>query len=146
MTERHSWSASGRTKECSSCHLQAVGRVRDSAGHWTSVWQSRGVPFASTRTPVCGQPLPDPAPAAERARLADEADKAAHQAYVAGELERAAHLVETARVLDASRSDLWDQRDAGIRRAIEKAAPDEERAEVTGRAGCPAPGSGRDWR
>ena len=61
---------------------------------------------------------------------------------MAGELERAAHLVETARVLDASRSDLWDQRDAGIRRAIENAAPDKTQQPKSLDDGCPAPEAG----
>jgi hypothetical protein len=125
-TRRHTWTPTGRTKECGSCHLQAVGRVQDSAGAWQSVWQAGGVSFASTRTPVCGEPLPTPAPPAERAQLATDADRAAHAAYQAGELDRAAHLVQVARVLDGSRSELWDRRDAGIRRAIERTADKTE--------------------
>jgi hypothetical protein len=117
---RHHWQKSGQTKQCATCDLQDVGSVRDGVGNWHSIWRSGATQVISARTPECGKPLPEPAPAAERAQLATDADKGAHAAFLAGDYERAAHLVEAARVLDPARAELWSQRDAGIRQAIEK--------------------------
>jgi hypothetical protein len=113
---RHTWRAAGNTQQCATCHLIAVGRVRDSAGRWHSVWQARDIQVISSKTPECGRALRAASPA-ERARLATEADQAAHAAFLAGDLGKAADMITLARVLDSTRAAEWSQREAGIRRA-----------------------------
>jgi len=118
---RHIWHTAGKTSRCSSCGLQALGRVQDRAGRWHSVWQSAGIQLISTRTPECGGELPAAASPAQRSRLAAEADQAAHAAFLGGDLGKAADMITLARVLDSSRAAEWNKREAGIRRALRAA-------------------------
>ena len=110
---RHSWARDSGRRSCTKCGMQELNRFQ--CGHWWQAVYKQGDRLAiASRVPACGQELPRQASAAELRQLATEADRIAGLYYRSGDLQGAQRLLADCMVIDPSRSELWDQRQAQI--------------------------------
>jgi hypothetical protein len=130
---RHSWQGKDSVRVCEhdGCGMVATRHWQPDARRPVTIYSKDGRAIVAERVPPCGQPLPEAKldrPA--RQQMATELDRLAGHALKAGNPDRAARLLADCRVLDPSRSELWDRHErvlhAWQQRARQAAKPDDQ--------------------